>query len=272
MKEHVKNVFRGQLLTSLIYLALGICLVMFPDESVNIICKVIFGIVLMLAGLYHIWTYMSEDSGSTIFNLFTGAILLVLGVFFFKNPQIVELILPSLLAALLLVDSIWTLKTGLRLKKHERNEWQFLVIVSLVFVTLGIVLFMNPFTNMNYTVLFAGWSFIGDAVLDFVSMILAVKGNKAIEKGEISVRKVLEVDIEANKISKEERKERKKGNGIVRQFGVCRHFVHDIGNVDRCLVGKGSMGTLLVVGPERNLGRHHLVFLPDIHPYPTGIS
>ena len=190
MKERIKNVVRGQLITSLIYLALGIWLVMFPEDSVNIISKVVFGVVLMLIGLYHIWFYMSEDEGANVFNLFTGAILLVLGVFFFQNPLIVTRILPSLLAALLLVDSIWTLKTGLRWKKYERNEWQFFVIVSLVFVTLGIVVFINPFKDMNHTILFAGGCFIGDAVLDFVSMILAFRGNKAIERGEVSVKKV----------------------------------------------------------------------------------
>lgn len=205
MKDRVKNVFKGQLFTSLIYLLLGACLVLFPGESVNIICKVIFGVVLMLAGLYHIWIYMSEDESSTIFNLFTGAILLVLGVFFFQNPQIVKMILPSLLAALLLVDSIWTLRAGLRLKRYNRNEWQFFVIVSLIFVTLGIVLFINPFVDMKYTILYAGVSFILDAVLDFVSMILAFKGNRAIERGEFSTEKK-----EKNELTEVNQKERKR--------------------------------------------------------------
>lgn len=225
MKEYIKNIFKGQLFTTIIYLALGIWLVMFPMPAVNIICKVIFGIVLMLVGLYHIWLYLSEAGGTSIFNLFTGAIMLVLGVFFFKNPNIVEQILPSLLAALLLVDSIWTLRTGLKLKQHDRGEWKFFVVVSLVFVTLGIVLFMNPFKTLERTILFAGWSFISDAVLDVFSIFLSIIGSHAIEKAknkieikaeeenlEISDEVREEKDFESNT---EETKEEKSGSDAV---------------------------------------------------------
>lgn len=197
MKEYIKNIFKGQLFTTIVYLALGSWLVMFPMPAVDIICKVIFGIVLMLVGLYHIWLYLSEVGGTSIFNLFTGVILLVLGVFFFQNPNIVEQILPSLLAALLLVDSIWTLRTGLKLKQYDRNEWKFLVVVSLIFVTLGIVLFMNPFKTMERTILFAGWSFISDAVVDAVSIFLSIIGSHAIEKNKIDSKVEEAENIEA---------------------------------------------------------------------------
>ncbi len=205
MKEYIKKIFKGQLFTTIVYLALGIWLVMFPMPAVNIICKVIFGIVLMLVGLYHIWLYLSEAGGTSIFNLFTGAILLVLGVFFFQNPNIVEQILPSLLAALLLVDSIWTLRTGLKLKQHDRGEWKFFVVVSLIFVTLGIVLFMNPFTTLERTIWFAGWSFISDAVLDVFSIFLSIIGSHAIEKGKNKIEIKAEENLEISDEVREEK-------------------------------------------------------------------
>lgn len=207
MKEYIKNIFKGRFFTTVVYLVLGIWLVMFPIPAVDMICKAIFGIVMMLVGLYHIWLYLSEAGGASIFNLFTGVIMLVLGVFFFQNPNIVEQILPSLLAALLLVDSISTLRTGLKRKQHERVEWKFFIVVGLLFVTLGIVLFMNPFTTIEKTILFAGWSFISDAGLAVVSIILSMIGNHAIkkEKNKIEI-KAEEENFEINNEVKAEDK------------------------------------------------------------------
>lgn len=261
MKEYIKNIFKGQLFTTIIYLALGIWLVMFPMPAVNIICKVIFGIVLMLVGLYHIWLYLSEAGGTSIFNLFTGAIMLVLGVFFFQNPNIVEQILPSLLAALLLVDSIWTLRTGLKLKQHDRGEWKFFVVVSLVFVTLGIVLFMNPFKTLERTILFAGWSFISDAVLDIFSIFLSIIGSHAIEKAknkieikaeeenlEISDEVSEEKDFESNT---EEIKEENSGSDAVLEEKVQKleEIVEDI-QPEASAEKKDSFGHLLQVDED----------------------
>ena len=60
MWEKINNFLKGQIVTSLIYIVLGICLVFMPVNMINVICKFVFGILLILVGLYHIlikhWT------------------------------------------------------------------------------------------------------------------------------------------------------------------------------------------------------------------------
>ena len=87
-----------------------------PVSTVNVICKFVFGILLILVGLYHILIYVAEKLNSTIFDLFSGGVLMVLGIFLFMNPQIVVKLLPILLGTFILVDSIWSLKGSLKLK------------------------------------------------------------------------------------------------------------------------------------------------------------
>ena len=54
MWEKINNFLKGQIVTSLIYIVLGICLVFMPVNMINVICKFVFGILLILVGLYHI--------------------------------------------------------------------------------------------------------------------------------------------------------------------------------------------------------------------------
>ena len=182
MWEKINNFLKGQIVTSIIYIALGACLVFMPVSTVNVICKFVFGILLILVGLYHILIYVAEKLNSTIFDLFSGGVLMVLGIFLFMNPQIVVKLLPILLGTFILVDSIWTLKGSLKLKKRGAGSWKFLLMGSVIFIGLGISLVVNPFTMVKYTVIFAGWIFLCNGVIDLIYLILLRKGLKEIKQ------------------------------------------------------------------------------------------
>ena len=135
MWEKINNFLKGQIVTSIIYVALGACLAFMPVNMINVICKFIFGILLILVGCYHILLYILEKLNATILDLFSGGVLLVIGVFLFTNPQIVVKLLPVLLGTFILADSIWSLKGSLKLKKRrKRMSGRFLLIGSLIFI------------------------------------------------------------------------------------------------------------------------------------------
>ena len=61
MWEKINNFLKGQIVTSLIYIVLGVCLVFMPVNTINVICKFVFGILLILVGLYHIVIYGTRN-------------------------------------------------------------------------------------------------------------------------------------------------------------------------------------------------------------------
>ena len=101
---------------------------------------------------------------------------MVLGIFLFMNPQIVVKLLPILLGTFILVDSIWTLKGSFKLKKRGVDTWRILLFGSLIFIALGISLVVNPFTMVKYTVIFAGWIFLCNGIIDLIYLVLLKKG------------------------------------------------------------------------------------------------
>lgn len=178
----INNFLKGQIVTSIIYIALGACLAFMPVNTINVICKFVFGILLILVGCYHILLYILEKLNATILDLFSGGVLLVIGVFLFTNPQIVVKLLPVLLGTFILADSIWSLKGSLKLKKRGSGAWKFLLIGSLIFIGLGISLVINPFTMVKYTVIFAGWIFLCNGVVDLIYLILLRRGLKELKQ------------------------------------------------------------------------------------------
>lgn len=179
MGKKIAGILRGELISSGFYVLLGICLVLMPAQTVNIICKVVFGIVLAAAGLYHLSIYIRRKDTATILDLFTGVIVFVLGGFLFFNPVIVVKLLPLLLGAFVLVDSIWKLKGSFQLKKRKRTEWQVFLFVSLIFIILGGIMMANPFVKTKTTILFDGWVLMVNGAADFIFYFLLKRGLKA---------------------------------------------------------------------------------------------
>ena len=178
MEEKKNKIFRGQLPVSVIYVLLGLCLALMPVETVNVLCKVVFGLVLIGAGLYHIFLFVFEKENATILDLFSGVIVLVIGVFLFMNPPVVIKLLTLMLGAFILVDSIWMLRGSLKLKKKGLGVWKAFLIESLIFVALGVLILMNPFSELKMTMQVSGWIFVANGGLDIIFYAILQHGLK----------------------------------------------------------------------------------------------
>lgn len=178
MREKISRILKGQAATSLIYILLGLCLICMPVDAVNIICRFIFGVVLIAAGLYHIWIYVQEKQNSTLMDLFSGGLILVLGIFLFYNPEVVVSLLPVLLGTFILTDSIWVLKGCVKMRKRDSQglEWKILLAGSLIFIVLGIAMIVNPFSAVKVMIVFAGCVLLVNGIADFAFLFLIRKG------------------------------------------------------------------------------------------------
>ena len=144
----------------------------------NVLCKVVFGLVLIGAGVYHIVIFVLEKDNSTILDLFSGVIVLVIGIFLFMNPTVVVKLLTLMLGAFILVDSIWMLRGSLKLKKRKQGVWKSFLVESLIFIGLGALILVNPFSEIKMTVQVSGYIFVANGVLDIIFYFLLKHGLK----------------------------------------------------------------------------------------------
>ena len=179
MEEKKSKILRGQIPTSVFYILFGLCLALMPVETVNVLCKVVFGLVLIGAGVYHILIFVLEKDNSTILDLFfrcdrVGDRYL----FCFMNPTVVVKLLTLMLGAFILVDSIWMMRGSMKLKKRGQGVWKAFLVESLIFIGLGVLILVNPFSEIRMTVQISGCIFVANGVLDIIFYLILKHGLK----------------------------------------------------------------------------------------------
>ena len=182
MGEKINNVLKGEIISSVFYILLGLCLILIPTQTVDVICKVVFGLILIGVGIYHIYIYIRGKATATIMDLLSGVVVFVLGVFLFMTPSIVIKLLPWMLSAFVLVDSLWKFKGAFLLKKGGRGAWSVLLIGSLVFIALGIVMLFGRFPKIMTLLIFSGWVLVCDGAADIIFFIIMKLGLRKIAK------------------------------------------------------------------------------------------
>ena len=182
MGEKINNVLKGEIISSVFYILLGLCLILIPTQTVDVICKVVFGLILIGVGIYHIYIYIRGKATATIMDLLSGVVVFVLGVFLFMTPSIVIKLLPWMLSAFVLVDSLWKFKGAFLLKKGGHGAWSVLLIGSLVFIALGIVMLFGRFPKIMTLLIFSGWVLVCDGAADIVFYIIMKLGLRKIAK------------------------------------------------------------------------------------------
>ena len=163
MDEKKSKILRGQIPTSVFYILFGLCLALMPVETVNVLCKVVF---------------ILEKDNSTILDLFSGVIVLVIGIFLFMNPTVVVKLLTLMLGAFILVDSIWMMRGSMKLKKRGQGVWKAFLVESLIFIGLGVLILVNPFSEIRMTVQISGCIFVANGVLDIIFYLILKHGLK----------------------------------------------------------------------------------------------
>ena len=182
MGEKINNILKGEIISSVFYILLGLCLILIPTQTVDVICKVVFGLILIGVGIYHIYIYICGKAKATIMDLLSGVVVFVLGVFLFMTPSIVIKLLPWMLSAFVLVDSLWKFKGAFLLKKGGNGAWSVLLIGSLVFIALGIVMLFGRFPKIMTLLIFSGWVLVCDGAADIVFYIIMKLGLRKIAK------------------------------------------------------------------------------------------
>ena len=182
MGEKINNILKGEIISSVFYILLGLCLILIPTQTVDVICKVVFGLILIGVGIYHIYIYIRGKAKATIMDLLSGVVVFVLGVFLFMTPSIVIKLLPWMLSAFVLVDSLWKFKGAFLLKKGGHGAWSVLLIGSLIFIALGIVMLFGRFPKIMTLLIFSGWVLVCDGAADIVFFIIMKLGLRKIAK------------------------------------------------------------------------------------------
>lgn len=164
---------------SVILIALGGVIIMFPGISATAIC-VISGAVLLAFGAVKLIGYFSNDLFRLAFqfDLALGLLSIALGIIVITHPSNVVAVAPVIIGVYLTADGVFKLQTAFDSKRFGVKLWWLILILALLTCAAGILLIADPFDGALALMTLLGISFIVDGVQNIFVVLSTVKTNR----------------------------------------------------------------------------------------------
>lgn len=171
MKKMLSELRRDFILLSLSCIAIGALLLCFPETAGTMIAY-LCAAVLVVYGALHIIAYCIHKVPGDVyrFDLVTGLIGLVLGIYICIRPELLVSFFPLVLGIVILVDSFVKLQNAIDLLRMEDKSWWFILLLSIVTGVLAVLMLANPFTTAELLLIFVGVSLIANGVIDLIAI------------------------------------------------------------------------------------------------------
>ena len=163
-----------------IYLLLGLLLLIFPIESVNIFGYLIASI-LMLGGIgYLIRLYKNKPNltNGDIIYLIISVASIAISISIFIDPTWIIRVLNVLAGALLIINGTMNLINILKFKDSITRSWWIYLSFIILIIILGILVIINPLGPIEIVFRIAGALLIIDTI---ITLILTRKVNKMVK-------------------------------------------------------------------------------------------
>ena len=175
--NNFKTIKWNSTVNAVIFLLLGLLLLIYPIESLNIGGYLIASI-LMLGGLGYLIRIIQnkgiETNGDVIYLLISIASI-GLSIFIFINPTWIIRMINILVGIILIISSSMNFLNLLKYTKNRTTSWWiYFSVVSLVFI-LGILIFINPLFLAKIITRLEGAFLIIDTI---ITLLLTKKVNK----------------------------------------------------------------------------------------------
>lgn len=166
MIQFLKNVKKDMILVTVFQLLAGILLLIFSDSVVRLISYVCAA-VLLIYGVMHAMTYFKQETvASGQYDLVKGIIGIAAGVILLVKPGILSGILFTILAIIIILDSVAKFQDALDLKKLNYQNWWIMMLLAVIMAVMGLIVLFNPFRTASMLVSFVGVVLILNAAVD----------------------------------------------------------------------------------------------------------
>lgn len=180
----LKQLKWSNILTSIVYIVIGIMLILYPDISANVISYII-GIGLCVFGVVHLAAYFMTNVRDTLNNnSFTlGLMAVVFGIAVIVKKDLIADLIPIILGLIIITSGLMKLQRSVvasRIHYHASLYYAILGIISIVFgIVIMFFLSGQTATNILFIVIGCGLVYSGASDL-FIQIFLTKKFNEFI--------------------------------------------------------------------------------------------
>ncbi len=176
-----KKNFNLSLITSIVFVILGLFLFIRPDATITTISYIMGGVLLIL-GIISIIRYFKSDYGINAldFDLVYGVLVIIAGFYLIFNPTMLASLFPFILGIWIIINSVTKFQYSLLLKKMGKSDWKYTLLISFLTFAWGVVLLINPLESVLVITQIIGIFIIIYAVLDIIDNFILKKNEDEI--------------------------------------------------------------------------------------------
>lgn len=166
----------GYMIMSMLFVLFGALLLADPDHMGEA-AGLITGVGIMLFGIFKIVGYFSKDLFRLAFqyDLAFGILLEILGVIILSKPKGFIEFITVVIGIAFLADGLLKIQISLDSKRFGISKWWTVLMMAILTGAVGAILVVSPSWGSELLLRILGISFITEGVLNFITVITAVK-------------------------------------------------------------------------------------------------
>lgn len=180
MREIMKKFRADMMLSALFSIVMGVILVAWPETTLDIICKAI-AIILIVMGAAELVSYFWNKITYSLSGIL-GLVVLLIGIWIFVKPQSVLSLIPIVIGVILAVHGVQDLKVAFDTKRNGYTKWWSMLLMAIISLALGIICIVNAFGMVTLTMQIIGIALVYDGISDIWIVYKASKVAKEMKE------------------------------------------------------------------------------------------
>ena len=168
--------WQATLVLGVLTLILGIIVSFHPSTSLNVIA-VLFGILMILSGIFHLIRIFDRDERHRIWAGIAGLLFIVIGVILIRHLHLTVALVGLVIGITWIVQGLTALIGGLAGGVREGRAWW--IAFGVISVIAGIVVVSAPVTSLNVLAVLVGIWFIIMGIFEIVAGFLLRRAVRA---------------------------------------------------------------------------------------------
>ena len=179
LKSILKKSGYTTLLTSIIAVAIGVLIVLFSNETMVFISRLL-GTALIIISIIKIIEYVAQRGNEDFFNngLILGLMGILLGVVIIIKQDLLQNILNLVIGCWIIYSSLMRFTFAIRLKTLKSKAWIPMLIIAIAILVCGICVVFIP----DLLIKTLGIIIIAYAIMDIIESITLIFNIKRLEK------------------------------------------------------------------------------------------
>lgn len=169
-----KTIRNSLIAVSLAYIALGLVLILWPEQSKLIICYALGGLTLALGAARIIAYFVKTDLPNQIqFSVAHGILDVIIGLLLIFKANALIALFGVVAGIAIIAESVIQLQIALDVRRCIKTGWLIMFVSSLVMTVLGIILLFDPFGGTTAAAIVIGVTLALDGVVTLVCVLRA---------------------------------------------------------------------------------------------------